>query len=241
MSEPQILDIAELDLPVESFDWPFARERADDIRSHWEARRAANPALFDGRVLLMFRHTIETRADGRLALRGAYFETAYSNFLAWRDFRLVDSQICSCFSMAALQSADGAFLLGEMSAHTANAGQIYFAAGTPDRSDVFDGRVDLTASVMRELQEETGIAAQETYFDESWLVVHTPPRIACMKTMRLGLDAAAAKARIEAFLGNEKDPELSAVHIVRSLADLEGKRTPDFMRIYLAQAALGHG
>ncbi len=69
--------------------------------------------------------------------------------------------------MAALRSADGAFLLGEMAPHTANAGQIYFAAGTPDLSDVFDGRVDLTASVKRELREETGMAADETKFDDS--------------------------------------------------------------------------
>jgi hypothetical protein len=45
--------------------------------------------------------------------------------------------------MAALRGADGAFLLGEMAPHTTNGGQIYFLAGTPDPSDVFDGKVDL--------------------------------------------------------------------------------------------------
>ena len=123
-----------------------------------------------------------------------------------------------------------------MAAHTANAGQIYFAAGTPDPSDVFDERVDLEASVKRELEEETGVNAADTTFGADWLVVYAPPLIACMKVMRLALDAATAKTRIETFLASEAHPELAAVHIVRRLEDLEVKRTPAFMRAFLSDA-----
>jgi hypothetical protein len=236
MSVERILQVAELDLALETHDWPFARERAAEIAAHWRERRVEKPALFDGRVLLMFRHEFVTRADGALALRGAYFETAYSNFLVWRDFGFPGEPLCNCFSMAALRTSDGAFLLGEMNAHTANAGQIYFAAGTPDPSDVFDGRVDLTASVTRELEEETGISATETVFDESWIVVHAPPRIACMKVMRLRETAEAAKARIETFLAREKNPELARMHIARAVGDLDASRTPGFVRAFLEYA-----
>ena len=54
--------------------------------------------------------------------------------LAWRDFGFPDANIANGFSMAALLSADGAFDLGEMAPHTANAGAIYFPSGTPDAS-----------------------------------------------------------------------------------------------------------
>ena len=110
------------------------------------------------------------------------------------------SRVDNCFAMAALRCADGAFLLGEMAPHTFNAGQIYFPAGTPDPNDVFDNRVDLEASVRRELFEETGIEASETIMASGWTLALTPQRIACMKLMTLPLPAESAKARVEAYL-----------------------------------------
>ena len=236
MSGSRILEVAELDLHLAPYDWPFAAERADEIEAHWEERSKAQPSLFNGRILLMSRHAFETRADGKIVLRGAYFETDFAAFLAWRDFGFPGAEVCNGFSMAALQSTDGAFLLGEMAAHTANAGAIYFAAGTPDPQDVFGDRVDLLASLTRELEEETGIAARETTYGAGWIVVDAPPRIACIKIMQLGVPAATAKARIEEFLARDPRAELAAVHIVRSVDDAVPARTLDFVRDFLSYA-----
>ncbi len=234
MSAPRVLEIAELDFRLGTFDWPFARERAADIAAHWAKRKAAQPSLFNGRILLQSTHDLVSRA-GATVLTGEYFEADFATFLAWRDFGYPGEGVCNCFSMAALRSADGAFLLGEMGPHTSTSGAIYFAAGTPDRQDVFGDRVDLTASVTRELFEETGISADETTYDDSWVVVHAPPRIACMKIMRLPLSAEAAKARIEAFLALDAKPELARMHIARSLADLDPARSPSFVLDFLGR------
>ncbi len=113
--------------------------------------------------------------------RGAFFETDFRNFLAWRDFGFPDREVFNCFSMAALRSSDGAWLLGEMGQHTAIAGKIYFAAGTPDPSDIFGDHVDLGASVAREMKEETGFSPREAPGVPGWRLVVDGQRIACMQ------------------------------------------------------------
>jgi hypothetical protein len=207
LSGSRILEVAELDFHLEPYHWPFAAERAGEIQSHWEERSKAQPTLFNGRVLLLGRHAFETRADGKIVLRGAYFETDFAAFLAWRDFGFPGAEVCNGFSMAALRGSDGAFLLGD--------------------------RVDLLASLTRELEEETGIAARETTYGAGWIVVDAPPRIACLKIMSLGVPAATGKARIEEFLARDPRAELSAVHVV-SVDDAVPAGTLDFIRDFLS-------
>ena len=92
----------------------------------------------------------------------AYFETDFASFLAWRDWGFPDLHVFNGFGMGALRCSDGAFVLGEMGQHTSNAGRIYFPSGTPDLDDVVDGAVDISGSVARELEEETGLVPATT-------------------------------------------------------------------------------
>jgi 8-oxo-dGTP pyrophosphatase MutT (NUDIX family) len=232
VSASRILSIDAVDLRFAARPWPFAEAEAERIADHWRARVAQLPRLYNGRVLLLGRHTIGAGPQGT-TLSGEYFETHFAAFLAWRDFGFPDLTVANAFSMAALVAADGAFLLGKMAGHTANAGATYFPAGTPDPNDVFDGKVDLVSSALRELSEETGIASDEVVFAPGWTVVYAPPRIACLKLMRLAQPAAAIKARVEAFLAADPEAELSGIRIVRGPADVDRTRTPGFIVDYL--------
>lgn len=231
-----ILEVAALDFDLRAEPWAF--EHDPRVAEEWARARTEQPALYDGRALLLARRRIERRPDGSLRLSGSFFETSYAAMLAWKRLGYPDAAVENAFAMAALQSIDGALILGEMAPHTANAGRIYFPAGTPDPTDVFDGRVDFEASARRELAEETGLDANEADVAPGWTLVFDPPRIACMKRMTLAETAEATKARIEAFLARDPQAEFTRVHIVRTMADLDRNRAPAFMAAY-AHAVLG--
>src|ERR1700689_4984656 len=215
MTPPEIHRVATLDLKVGTYSWPFAAERRGEIDAHFAAKQREKPELWNGRVLL-----------GRNAVHAGdhfsadFFETDFANFLAWRDWDFPDTAGFNGFGMCALRSSDGAFLLGEMGAHTANAGRIYFPAGTPDSDDVRDGRLDLAGSIVREVAEETGLDAADYTMDTHWSCVFAGPSIAMIRILQVELTGEALRLRIEASLARQMKPELHAVHLVRSRSDL---------------------
>ena len=224
----EIYPVARVEADVEAFAWAYAEAQAAAFDLHWEGLRAREPALFNGRVLLM--HGWRREKD---VLRTRHFETDFKNFLGWRDFGFADASVRNCFSMAALRGADGGYVLGVMGEHTSNAGQIYFPAGTPDLADVTDSRLDLEGSALRELEEETGVDPSVLHIEDGWSIADAGPRLGCMKMMTAREDCEALAARIAQWLARQERPELAGLHIVRSRSDILPARMPDFMAAWL--------
>jgi 8-oxo-dGTP pyrophosphatase MutT (NUDIX family) len=223
----EILRIQRLDLAFAPRPWPFAQENRAEIARYFDKLRETKPAVWNGRILLLHQHAI---ADG--VFHGAYFETDYASFIAWRDWGFPDPTVRNCFSLGALRGSDGAFLLGVMGAHTLNAGKIYFPAGTPDPKDVSGAIVDLAASIRREVAEETGLGPADYEEEEGWTCVLTPSHIAQIRVLQARETAAALRARILANLARESEPELADIRIARGVADLD-PMIPPFVAAYL--------
>jgi 8-oxo-dGTP pyrophosphatase MutT (NUDIX family) len=219
--------IRTLDLTVEPWAWPFADARRDEIASYFAERQREKPAMWNGRVLIGRDPVF---AGDRLS--ASYFETDFASFLAWRDWGFPDSSVFNGFGMGALRCADGAFVLGEMGQHTANPGRIYFPSGTPDLDDVRDCTLDISGSVVRELEEETGLAPGEYESDPDWHCIYTGPALAMIRMLRVDMRGEALRERIVANLAGQREPELSAIHLVRGRGDLTAAM-PRFVTAFL--------
>ncbi|CCD98236.1 hypothetical protein [Bradyrhizobium sp. STM 3809] len=227
MTDVVIHRVTALDLQVEPWDWPFARERRDEIAAHFAERQREKPGLWNGRILL----GRDARFDGdRFSAR--YFETDFASLLAWRDWGFPDRSAFNGFGMGALRASDGAFVLGEMGAHTANAGRLYFPAGTPDLDDVDGATLDLASNVAREVEEETGLTPSDYRASAHWDCVVTGASIALMRVLDAAETGEVLQRRIEANLAAQDEPELAGVRLVRSRADLTAAM-PRFVTAFL--------
>ena len=217
MPDIEIGTLDRAEIKFEPFHWPFAADRRGEIDSHFSELQRARAGVWNGRVLLLKSFAIEARV-----LRGTCFETDYASFCAWRAFGHDQEGIVNVFADAAILTADGAYLAGEMAPYTAAAGKIYFPSGTPEPDDLDgSGLLDLETNVRRELLEETGIDAGELVLRPGFSYVRDGSSLALVKTLRARQNAQELRNRIMKHIESEERPELVDIRILRSAADFE--------------------
>jgi hypothetical protein len=226
-SDPQLIPFERFDIRLEPRRWAFAEENRAAIDAHFAAKQKANPALWNGRVLLAQEYEV---ADG--VCRGVCLETDFASFNAWRDWGRPAAKIINLFASAVVRGSDGGFLLGVMGPHTANAGQIYFPCGTPEPSDVIAGRVDLEHNARHELKDETGLSFEDLHPEPGWLSLRLATWAMAAKILTAEDPAEQVRQRILRHLASQAEPELSDIRIVRGAADLN-PMVPGFVSAFL--------
>ncbi|MDP8919102.1 MAG: NUDIX hydrolase [Pseudomonadota bacterium] len=224
----QIHRVSRVEAQCRPKDWAWPGQNRAFIEENWARRTAGKPQMFNGRVLLL-----QDVAFEQDLCRNTYFETDYADFVAWIDGGYPDPEIANGFAMGALRGSDGAYICGVMGAGTTNAGRIYFAAGTPDRSDLRpDGTVDLATSLTRELAEETGLGEGDYRVDDEWIIVQRWPTVALLRMVTLPVSAEEGAARIRANIAAQQEPELQDVRIIRGPIDVDPDRMPLFLQSF---------
>ena len=128
----------------------------------------------------MHRH----RAGCGTRFEGAFLQTDFASFMTWRDWGFPEAGVTNCFSMGALRTSDGGWIMGVMAPHTSAAGKIYFPAGTPDPGDIVDGIG--RSRRQRDPRGRRGDRARRRRFHgaDGWHCVIDGPRIALMKVLQ---------------------------------------------------------
>jgi 8-oxo-dGTP pyrophosphatase MutT (NUDIX family) len=205
-----VLPVSAADITVLEGSHPLCLSDADDIAANWEREVQANPALFDGEMI--FHRSLHLRGD---RVEGEAYVVPYSAFLWWR--RKSDrSGGAHLFCYPVLVGADDALVAITMGEHTANPGQVYFAAGSLEPQDVVDGRCDMEANMRREVLEETGLDLSACRTEPRYHVVRQNRTIVVCKLYFFDLSAEEMVARIEAHMKVAEEQEIAGAVVIRS-------------------------
>ncbi|TPI10107.1 hypothetical protein FJW06_24375 [Mesorhizobium sp. B4-1-3] len=209
-----ILPVDAVDVRLDPGPHPFARSNAEAIADNWRQEIAANPALFDGTVVLLSGLAYR---DGRLV--GRCHAVNYSTFLLWRK-RRENSGAEHAYAHAMLVAGDNALVAIRMGSHTVNAGRVYFAAGSFEPIDFCDGLVDVDFNMIREVGEETGLDLSTAERGQRYHALSTAHGTVIFRRYRVAETADELAGRISAFVATEADPEIEGPVIIRSADDL---------------------
>lgn len=224
-----VVPVHAVDIILDPSTHPFETENAAAIDANWQVEVAANPALFDGRIVLLSELSY---SNGRLV--GRCHETRYATLLYWRLER--NGALAEhAFAHAALVSADNALVAIRMGAHTANAGRVYFAAGSFEPMDFRDGQVDIDFNMQREVGEETGLEIGGAPKDEGYHLYSHASGNVIFRRYRLAEPADVIAERIAAHVAAEAEPEIEGPVIIR-----DAENVPDGVMPHMAAIVRWH-
>jgi 8-oxo-dGTP pyrophosphatase MutT (NUDIX family) len=221
--------VARCDMRVVDGVWGYVQDNAEEIDVAWQSARAENPAFFNGTI-----HLINNLRFEAGCLKAAFLRTDFKSYLHWRRAGFPETGVLDGFGSALIRSADGAIILGRQRAGNVNAGLAYLPGGFIDARDAGpDGRIDIAASVVRELQEETGLTAADFQLQPGFLITQTTAHVSIAVTFQSNLDAEALKTRIVQHIATDPASELVEAVVVRQPSDLDGLAMPQYARVLL--------
>jgi 8-oxo-dGTP pyrophosphatase MutT (NUDIX family) len=209
-SDGSLHPVRSLALRVSPDPHPLDLTQNEVVCQNWEREVTANPSLFNGKMILQRQIRYQ---DGHLESIGHV--SNFATFLWWRRLPDLDGAY-HLFGYPVLVSSDGALIAVEMAAHTANPGQVYFAAGSLDLSDVMDGHCDIEGNMQREVMEETGLDLRTADADPVLHASYRPRRLTLLRLFRFAETADELVAKINAFAKDCTDPEIAGAVAIRN-------------------------
>lgn len=207
--EYAIFPVDHLELNVCADPHPLIASHGGEIRDNWAAEVAANPALYDGTMILQRRIVL---SPGSVVATGHV--VPFSTLLYWRKAK-PPGGAAHLFSIPVLLSSDNAVIAIQMGAHTANPGKVYCAAGSLEAEDIVDGRCDADINMAREVMEETGLSLSDAAAVGGFHALHADDYVTLFRVYRFAETAETLLARIAAHTATEAEPEIAGAVAIR--------------------------
>jgi 8-oxo-dGTP pyrophosphatase MutT (NUDIX family) len=215
-------------LAVRGDAWPFAKSHAEAIEASWQEATRANPRYFNGVV-----HLIDDVSLERGALNASLVRTDFKSYLYWREQGFPEAGVLDGFGSALIRSSDDHVILGRQRAGNVNSGLAYLPSGFIDAQDVeADGSIDIVASVVREIAEETGAGGELLSRDAGFLVTRSGPQLSLAVPFRVAMTTEELIRFVERKIATH-DSELEAIIPVAGLGDIEDLPMPRYARVLL--------
>lgn len=228
--ETRVFSATGVDLRVVEGGWSFAERERDAIRAHWERRVSEKPRFFNGAIHVVARYALSPEG----LLSAEFVRTDFASFLYWREKGSPDTAVMDCFGTGLVFSAESKLLLGQQRSGNLNDRAIYPPSGFIDPADVRkDGVIDIDASVMREVTEETGLDASDLAPTGTYIVTQLGPVLSIGIPLRSSLTADELEARIARYIAADPESELARAFLVGLGDTLPGKPVPDYARVLL--------
>lgn len=228
MNGKNIRELEGVDIALSKMPLSYALSHKDKIDANWCEEIQQNPMLFNGPFYFASKVFIEQNC-----LKGLFHRTEYKTLLYWRKDKR-QNKPWHIFSSAVIVSADNGFVVGEMAAHTANAGAIYFPAGSIDDDDIINGKVDFIGNMRREVREETGLDLDCFKEDNRFYMTSYNRTISLFRLYRSSLQGKDIQQQIQAVLATQEKRELQDVSLIYNADDLSrsSRYIQDFVTWY---------
>jgi hypothetical protein len=95
------------------------------------------------------------------------------------------------------------------------------------------GTIDIEASIVRELGEETGLGPAQLTRAPGYILARVGPRIAIGAEWHSRLPAEDLRKTILDFASSQSKPELADIVIVRRHADIDERTIPPYAQVLL--------
>jgi 8-oxo-dGTP pyrophosphatase MutT (NUDIX family) len=208
--EKTVFPVARIDLKVIAGDHPFHLGEAEAVQENWKKEIAANPALYDGRMI--FQRQLSVSEQG---VQGEAYVTQFSTFMWWRKQKDRSGGF-HVFAFPVAVSSDGAIIAIRMAQHTSNPGQVYCAAGSMDENDIVDGRCDVEGNMRREVMEETGLDLTEAAAEPGYYAAHANRSLTLFRVFRFPWTADEMLEKIRAHMLVDEEKEIDDAVAIRS-------------------------